>query len=368
MNNKRIESADQWLDDNLHEFIVEGRVGKFYIDREKLINVLNKVPRKFFDDEVIQRLLMLSKQSTDEYIDLDEIYFKDELFTLGNSIFKDLGTPTSVEANQKINKWLRQAQEQFELIYKFECKPSFDDSINPIELATKELTDINSFFNHGEKNSHFLNINSPDFVELDDLYQTYQDLIYGNYDNNLFNIDESLDSYHMKHLLFPFWYKSARVQAYLWLRSYLDNVVNTGSFEVRFTPKKDPVGIKQSSTKKGFTIASPKKTMPALHDSLIDGGLINNINLKDFEDAFISEKGCIEWCGNKDKLGYLIKNLRAKNIITSKNHMETSTRVFKATSGKALNAGSLSTSADNLSGNAVNLMGGIIKKCLLIAD
>ena len=162
------------------------------------------------------------------------------------------------------------------------------------------------------------------------------------------------------------WYLSIDLQVLLWIRDYLEELDKSQDFKEIFSRRErvSPLEFLPSETRKqGFQMSKPQ-AIPALYQALTDNNLIDKISFPDFNDAFTSEKGCITWARNKDQLGYLIKGLQSKSVIISNNHMEAATRVFKVTQGKELNAGGLSSSADQLSEKKRPQMDGIIQQVI----
>ena len=288
--------------------------------------------------------------------------FPDSHFTCVNSF---LGFEHSDPA---LDAWLQCARDDFNSIYQ-RIYGACRRSIDPIALAEMEVRELNRFFECGECLSMAVNIEEHLFRGSEPLFKVdlssevifnhYLMLLRGNYDTFLtkwlleflskgcVNIepDNLGDKQNIK------WWATARVQALMWARDYLEDLIKEGKAGDIINPQKQGFDVKNETV------------IPALHEALMKNNLIEVISLNDFKEAFLKGRGLITWTGNKDRLGYLIKTLRSKNIITSKNHMETATRIFKATRGKDLNAGSLSTSADNLSDTGISLMDEIIKKC-----
>jgi len=137
---------------------------------------------------------------------------------------------------------------------------------------------------------------------------------------------------NIDHVVTLEWYLSIDLQVLLWLRDYLEELNKSKNFNEIFSnhERVSPLEFLPSeSTRQGFTIANPTKTIPALHDALIEGGLINNINQKDFEDAFLNGEGFIRWSDSGTCLAYLLDELDTHKIILSINIWKTSENVFE---------------------------------------
>jgi len=135
------------------------------------------------------------------------------------------------------------------------------------------------------------------------------------------------------------WYLSIDLQVLLWLRDYLEQLDKSQNYKEIFSNRErvSPLEFLPSeSTKQGFNIANPKKTIPALHTALIAGGLIGDIELKDFEDAFLDGNGSIQWLTTSTKanvfgansLMYFIDLMKIRKVITCDTHVITTVRIF----------------------------------------
>jgi len=111
---------------------------------------------------------------------------------------------------------------------------------------------------------------------------------------------------------------------------------------------------KETAVKKGFNIANPDKTIPALHKVLIDNDLIDDIKLDDFEDAFLNGNGLIQWRSKgthgvgASNLGYFLKKMSSEKIIKSTHKIEVlriAENIFKFKGGSTPIAQSLNNSA-----------------------
>lgn len=344
------KNTDEWLGYIIHETHGTVKNGRAYIDRQELINVLEKTPVEFRNDEITKGLIELSKKSNDDYIFIGDLY-NEETFTLESSIFKDFGITKSVEAEQGIDIWLAEAQRQFECIYKYQSEPGFMNSINELELAENELRELNRFFNSGVTDSYILNYESPDFVEVNELHQTYKDLITGSYDNFFDkNIGENLELSQLQFYAKKFWFRAARVQAFLWLKGYLENVVKTGNFN-DFRIK--PLDNSNDKNGHGFTVHNKEKTTPALYEKLVEHGLIEPESLDEFKEAFENGNGFIVWLGNGthgqgvNSLIYLIAKMKSDGLIKNKDFIKITSLVFKDVNQKLFKHSSLTASKSN---------------------
>lgn len=288
-------------------------------------------------------------------------------------------------------------------VHKWAFEANITNSSSPAMLVKTELKKLNQFFEAGEYQAG----KAPHSkLVTEDVYDVHTSRLYGGrvklispekwkdlaeiMDSELIKeptnqvtidhwseLDAVMGSKHLNEPLEYFkenidyvvtleWYLSIDLQVLLWIRDYLEELDKSQDFKEIFSRRErvSPLEFLPSETRKqGFQMSKPQ-AIPALYQALTDNNLIDKISFPDFNDAFTSEKGCITWARNKDQLGYLIKGLQSKSVIISNNHMEAATRVFKVTQGKELNAGGLSSSADQLSEKKRPLMDGIIQQVI----
>jgi len=109
----------------------------------------------------------------------------------------------------------------------------------------------------------------------------------------------------------------------------------------------------------GFTVCNNKIT-PAIYEKLIEHNFIKNEGLEKFKEAFENGNGVISWLVELDKLGYFVRTLKAKKIITNKSHMKIAAKLFTA-NGAHLKSNNLGSGAGLISDSSMKMINQIIK-------
>ncbi len=285
-------------------------------------------------------------------------------FTLKNTMMGDY----SEDDNGVLKQWLQCAKNDFDSIHKG-IYAFCVRSINLNKLAQMELRELDRFFECGESLSMAVNIEEHIFrsseplfkVELlpEEIFKQYLMLLRGNFDSFLTkgHLDilslgsvslepENLDNPNNKK-----WWLSARVQALLWIREYLEELIEKGEPEKIF------------ENNQGFQVLNPKKTIPALHKDLIDNKLIAEITLEDFENAFLNSEGSIVWTGLQSQLGYFIQEIKNKGIVFTHQNWKVAGGIFLV-KGKCVKGDSLKSGARQITDNPKLIIDNIIKEIL----
>jgi len=297
--------------------------------------------------------------------------------TLENSIFSPLRFNNNDKDKIFLCLFLEKAINIFN-VSKYVFEGSICSSISSSMLVKTELKKLNQFFDTGEYE------NSKSYhsrLVIEGLYDVYTSRLYGylpnlintNHLNNLERQMHNIATYYyedqevidhreeikenLNYVVTPEYYLSISLQVLLWLRDYLEELKEAKDFKEIFSRRGTITPTEfwpSESTKKGFTIANPDKTIPALHKALITNGLIDDIKLDDFEDAFLNGNGLIQWHSKgthgvgASNLGYFLKKMSSEKIIKSTHKIEVlriAENIFKFKGGSTPIAQSLNNSA-----------------------
>jgi len=267
--------------------------------------------------------------------------FQDSLFSVEASFFWD-GLSMQTMPKGTFEPWLQCAKEDFLSIYEGIYGLCFR-SINPKALAEMEIRELNNFFECGESLSmavnseaHIFRNSEPLFkVELSSevIFNHYLILLRGNFDtiftkgylDILSSGEVNLEPEKLDDKRNIKWWATARVQALMWAKDYLEDLIKEGKGQEVFSPL----------TPSGFQVSNAK-IVPVLYKALIDNNLIAPIELDDFEKALVKGQGVIQWLTKNTKekvvganeLIHLIDELIRKKLISSDSRHVTTARIF----------------------------------------
>ena len=375
-----LKSAEEWVEYIYEKAFFDLKGGKTEVDEEKLKELIGQIPTKFHENENIVFLKKLSDDLDEKLCGpLVQIWDMENVFTIENSILSKYSETEDKILQLAMFLCLRQAENDFGNIQGFIYELGFWKSIDELELAKIELREINRFFDSGLSNSIAINIEKDVFEKnysAVELYQYYLSLLRGNFEffidkeesvkyfkelekireldllnNNshfikVLNHHSDLNSYFKKE-----WWMAARIQALLWIRTYLEKVIETENFSFYKVKLPIPSIDDLASGNEGFKVKEPDKTIPALHKSLIENNLILDEGLESFRNAFEKGQGFIIWTGGKSTHGkgvnsliYCIDRMCRQELIINENFIKITASIFKDKEGTLFKHTSLTQS------------------------
>lgn len=317
-------------------------------------------------------------------------------FTFEDSILAKFSTSKQKYIVEALSFWLYKANLDFDGMKEDILELSFIKSINELELAKMELRELNRFFETGQCNSMLVQVDEDaliDYFTEKELYENYLSLLRGNYqffitekaylkyeqeitkhDSQLIkagkipSINECL-TYKSPYcytknvfILFEQWQITARVQALLWIKKHLEHTIKTEIFTNTTVSIDD---LFKAPTKKGFQVANPNKTIPALYHELTKNSLIKDEGLDCFKQAFENGESTITWLKIQGQLSYFIQQLKNKGITLNNDNWKTASCIF-IVNGKCADMNSLKAGASGLTEKHKNLIENIINQTLSI--
>ena len=189
--------------------------------------------------------------------------FQDSFFSVESSFLWDELSRVSIPKGS-LEPWLQCAKEDFIAIYQGIYGLCFR-SINPKALAEMEIRELNRFFECGKSLSMAVNIEEHIFrdseplfkVELstEDIFEHYLMLLRGNFDTiftkgyldvlSLGYVNIEPQVIENKNQLQ--WWATARVQALMWARDYLEDLIKEGKAGDIINPQKQGFGVENET-------------------------------------------------------------------------------------------------------------------------
>jgi len=388
-------TAEEWAK-YIYENALLDSNKRININPERLNELIDLIPKKFIESSKLSELIQLNKDLTErDNQSLVEIWGMEDTFTLENSILAKFTRSKQQHITDALSAWLSEARSDFENIQGCVYEMSFIKSIDELELAKMELRELNKFFETGKCNSIAIHIDKRlfgnDFTEKE-LYEYYLSLLRGNYeffitDEDYLRYEQELIKYRAvltEAMLNPLkeqgsifatikprenkqWQIAARIQALLWIKVYLENLIKTENFSM-FTVNIPTVSIDdlvKKRAEKGFQLANSDRIIPVLYDSLTKKGCIKNEGLDSFKQAFENGVGTITWLTIQGQLGYFIQQLKNKGITLNNDNWKTASRIF-IVNEKSVDINSLKSGASGLIEKHKNLIDNITSQILSI--
>jgi hypothetical protein len=369
MQNKKNK---EWLIENFNKSTecYLPRTGAFEDEERRLTSIEDKINN--FPSVMFQRLNEIRHQQT-EYFNDSEIqeHWKNcwgfnMTFTIENSILAKFQKSNDLIICLGIIFWLLKARHDFEMIVYGSYTLSFLGSIDELKLAEMELRELNKFFEAGAGNSSAI-FDVQGYVRYNfsegELYEYYLKILKGRFklfidsEESFREAIEQKGKYEFKK---EFWL-AARIQALMWLKIYLEKIIELKEFS--FLPKisLDDLVEKQN----GFHINKPSKILPEIYRLLLENGLIRDEGEDSFKRSFMQGEGKVKWEGTQNQLSYFIKELRNNGIIFNNDNFKTASNVF-IKKNKPIDKDTLRVGYDQIIDRRKKVIDDIISKILVL--
>jgi len=253
------------------------------------------------------------------------------------------------EPNPVLDAWIECARNDFNSIYQ-RIYGACRRSINVKVLAEMEIRELNKFFECGKSLSMAVNIEEHIFRSSEPIFKVklssevifnhYLMLLRGNFDtfltkghlDTLSTGQVNLEPENLSDKQNIKWWATARVQALMWARDYLEDLIKEG---------KEKELLNQPE---GFQVKNPNETIPALYNLLIKNSLIEDEGEAKFKIVFQDGGGVIKWKKGGNLLIYLINEMKTQKIIVSNSFIKLASGLFIDKNGNQFKYTSLNTS------------------------